>query len=71
MVLSFWDLHPLQNLSKTWVFENFLCDGPMAKVALLALLLLVSGGIAYLALSEVPAPTKQTEKSIPVERFFK
>lgn len=42
----------------------------MAKVILLILFLAVGGGIAYLALSDVPAPTQAVEKSIPSEKFF-
>jgi hypothetical protein len=42
----------------------------MAKYALLFLVLLVTGGIAFLGLSHVPAPTKAVEKSIPNTKFF-
>ena len=42
----------------------------MAKYALLVLLLLVGGGIAFLALSTVPAPTKAVEKPIPAAKFL-
>ena len=42
----------------------------MAKYALLFLVVLVAGGIAFLGLSRVPAPTKAVEKSIPAAKFF-
>lgn len=42
----------------------------MAKYALLVLLLLVGGGIAFLGLTRVPAPTKSVEKTIPSAKFF-
>jgi peptidoglycan/LPS O-acetylase OafA/YrhL len=42
----------------------------MAKIIFLVLFLLVAGSLSYLALSELPAPTKPVEKPIPAERFF-
>lgn len=42
----------------------------MAKVILFVAFLCVAGGIAFLAFSDVPAPTKTIEKSIPTEQFF-
>jgi len=42
----------------------------MAKAVLLALTLCVASGIAFLALSRVPAPTRVVEKNIPTEGFF-
>ncbi len=43
----------------------------MAKIILFVAFLLVAGGIAYLAFSDVPAPTKTVEKPISTERFLK
>ena len=42
----------------------------MAKYALLVLVLLMAGGIAFLGLSRVPAPTRHVEKPIPATKFF-
>ena len=42
----------------------------MAKYALLILFVLVAGGIAFLGLSRVPAPTQTVEKNIPTAKFF-
>lgn len=42
----------------------------MAKVILFVAFLLVAGGIAFLALSDVPAPVKTVEKPIDTKRFF-
>jgi hypothetical protein len=42
----------------------------MAKIILFVAFLLVAGGIAFLALSDVPAPTKSVEKPLATERFF-
>lgn len=42
----------------------------MAKFALLGSLLMIAGGVAYLAISRVPAPTQAVEKPISLERFF-
>jgi hypothetical protein len=41
----------------------------MAKYLLLILFLAVAGGVVYLALSTVPAPTKPVTKPIPAERY--
>jgi hypothetical protein len=41
----------------------------MAKFLFLALTLSVAGGIAFLAFTRVPAPTKIVEKPVPTERF--
>lgn len=41
----------------------------MAKVILFAVFLLVVGGVAFLAISDVPAPVKTIEKSIDTKRF--
>jgi len=43
----------------------------MAKFILFTFVVLIAGGIAFLAFSHVPAPTKAVEKPIPSERFFK
>jgi hypothetical protein len=43
----------------------------MAKVALSISVLMVVVGLAYLALSDVPAPSQPVSKPIPMERFFK
>lgn len=42
----------------------------MAKVILLFLFLAVAGGIGYLAVSSVEAPTQSVEKTIDTEKFF-
>jgi len=42
----------------------------MAKVILFAAFFCLAGGIAYLAFSDMAAPTKAVEKPIPAERFF-
>jgi hypothetical protein len=42
----------------------------MAKIFLFVAFVLVAGGIAYLALSDVPAPVKTVEKPISTERFL-
>jgi hypothetical protein len=42
----------------------------MAKIFLVVAFVLVASGIAYLALSDIPAPTKTVEKPISTERFF-
>lgn len=42
----------------------------MAKVILLILFLAVAGGVGYLALSDVEAPTQAVEKPIATEKFF-
>lgn len=43
----------------------------MAKIILLFLFLAVGGGIAYLALSDVPAPTRPVEKAIPAGKLIR
>lgn len=42
----------------------------MAKVILFILVLAVAGGIGYLAVSDVQAPTQAVEKPIATETFF-
>lgn len=42
----------------------------MAKFIMLFFFVLIAGGLAYLALSDVPAPSKPVEKPIAVERYF-
>lgn len=42
----------------------------MAKVILLVVFFAVAGGIGYLAISDVEAPTKAVEKPIASEKFF-
>jgi hypothetical protein len=43
----------------------------MAKVLLFSFVVLIAGGLAFLAFSTVPAPTHPVEKPISVERFLK
>jgi hypothetical protein len=42
----------------------------MAKYIMLFLLLLMVGGVAFLGLTRVPAPTQSVEKTIPNSTFF-
>lgn len=42
----------------------------VAKVILLLVFLSVAGGIAFLAFSEVPAPTQTVQKQIATDKFF-
>lgn len=41
----------------------------LLRIAAAALLLVIAGGGAYLAFSDLPAPTGHVEKVIPDERF--
>lgn len=73
MLLS---LSLLRRASKAYNNELFVrffiteAHNTMAKIALFSLLMLTAAGIAYLALSNVPAPTQPVSKPIPTERFF-
>lgn len=42
----------------------------MAKYILLFLFLLIVGAVAFLGLTDVPAPTQSVEKNIPTSTFF-
>ena len=41
----------------------------LLRIAAAALLLVIAGGGAYLAFSDLPAPTGNVEKVIPDDRF--
>ncbi|MBI1205864.1 MAG: hypothetical protein GC191_01100 [Azospirillum sp.] len=44
-------------------------SSPLVTVILVALGLLIGGGVIYVATVDVPAPSQPVEKIIPAERF--
>ncbi len=43
--------------------------GPMAKIILIVVAVVIVGGVAFLATWDMPPPTATVEKTIPNDRF--